>query len=251
MDDSKSPELAADQSGRVAVKVREELARRRMSRQQLAETARISLSTLEKTLNGSRPFTLATLVRLEGALGLPLRPDPSEPVPVRTGAAAPELGAYTYDAVKWLMGDYVTLRPSFGGQDAIYAYRTSIVWDDDADCLAFRETGREDRLFAQQGVVSVPNKSGHIYLHTNTDGQFRLAILGRPQIEGEMYGILATLQAGQGTQLVPVSVPYALVPLGEGEPLLGRVTPEADAYAGYKAHLSRIMTDGFARLLGA
>jgi transcriptional regulator with XRE-family HTH domain len=248
MDITESPELAADQSGRIAVKVREELARRHMSRQQLAELARISLSTLEKSLNGSRPFTLTTLVRLEAALGVSLRPEAA--APARYGSASEELGAYTYDAVKWLMGDYITLRPSFGGQDAIYAYRTTIAWDTDTACLAFREADREDKLFAQHGVVSVPNKSGYIYLHTNTDGQFRLAILSRPQIEGEMYGLLTTLQVGPGTLLVPVSVPYALVPFGVESPALGRIMPDAEAYAGYKAHLSRIVGDGFARLLG-
>jgi hypothetical protein len=64
-----------------------------------------------------------------------------------------------------------------------------------------------------------------------------------------MYGILATLQAGPGTMLVPVSVPYALVPMGGAKLVLGRVTPDNAVYARYKAHLSRIMTDGFARLL--
>lgn len=248
MDTTESAELAADQGQRVATRVREELARRHMSRQQLAEIARISLSTLEKSLNGSRPFTLTTLVRLEAALGVSLRPEMAA-APVKHGSASPELGAYTYDAVKWLMGDYVTLRPSFGGQDAIYAYRTTIAWDTDAACLAFREADREDKLFAQHGVVSVPNKSGYIYLHTNTDGQFRLAILSRPQIEGEMYGLLTTLQVGPGTLLVPVSVPYALVPFGVEGPALGRIMPDAEAYAGYKAHLSRIVSDGFARLM--
>ncbi|HVZ30604.1 MAG TPA: helix-turn-helix transcriptional regulator [Asticcacaulis sp.] len=248
MHDSKSAEEVADEAGRIAVKIREELARRHMSRQQLAEAARLSLSTLEKTLNGSRPFTLSTLVRLEAALGIALRPDKTEHAAPR-GSASPELGAYTYDAVKWLIGDYLTLRPSFSIPDGIYAYRTAIAWDAEADCLAFRETDREDAWFAQKGMVSVPNKSGHIYLHTNTDGQFRLAILGRPLIGGEMYGILATLQAGQGTQLVPVSVPYALVPMAEGNPVLGRITPDADVHARYKAHLSRIVAEGFARLL--
>lgn len=244
MDNTHSPD-------QIATTLREELARRRMSRQQLAEIARISLSTLEKSLNGSRPFTLATLVRLEAALGVTLRPDRPKPAPepARNGSAPPELGAYTYDAVNWLAGDYLTLRPSFGGQGAIYAYRTAIAWDLDAACLVFREADREDKLFAQHGVVSVPNKSGHIYLHTNTDGQFRLAILGRPQIEGEMYGVLSTLQVGPGTLLVPVSVPYALVPMGGAQPELGRIAPDSPVYADYKAHLARIIDDGFARLL--
>ena len=99
-------------------------------------------------------------------------------------------------------------------------------------------------------MVSVPNKSGHIYLHTNDDGQFRLAILGRPLIGGEMYGLLATLQAGSGTQLVPVSAPFALIPFGKDSRNLGRITPADAAYAGYRAHLARVIEGGFARLLG-
>src|ERR1700749_1137456 len=67
-------DLSEEQSQAVAVRVREALARRRMSRQQLADQAKISVSTLEKALAGRRPFTLATLLRLEEALGLPPRP---------------------------------------------------------------------------------------------------------------------------------------------------------------------------------
>ncbi|HEX6661809.1 MAG TPA: hypothetical protein VF067_08080, partial [Sphingomicrobium sp.] len=58
-------ELSAEGSQAVALIVREELARRRLSRQWLADQARVSLSTLEKALVGSRPFTLTTVVRLE------------------------------------------------------------------------------------------------------------------------------------------------------------------------------------------
>ena len=66
-------QLSSEQSRMVAATVREEIARRRMSRQQLADRARISISTLEKALSGRRPFTLATTIRLEEALGVTLR----------------------------------------------------------------------------------------------------------------------------------------------------------------------------------
>ena len=66
-------QLSDEQSRSVAALVREALARRRISRQQLADQAKISISTLEKALAGRRPFTLATTIRLEEALGLPLR----------------------------------------------------------------------------------------------------------------------------------------------------------------------------------
>ena len=66
-------QLSAEQSRQIAETIREEIARRRMSRQALAEQAKLSLSTLEKVLGGRRPFTLATTVRLEQALGVSLR----------------------------------------------------------------------------------------------------------------------------------------------------------------------------------
>ncbi len=248
MTDVKSSDLSLEASAAIAVRVREELARRRMSRRGLADLARISLSTLEKALNGSRPFTLATVVRLEQALSLRLRGDDVESQPAPASAAlATSLGAYTPEAVKWLEGDYLTLRPSFEIKDAIFAYRTLINWDADQGCLAFREAERQDAPFSQRGVVSVPNKSGHVYLHTNTDGQLRLAILGRPLIGGEMYGLLATLHAGMGTQLMPVSVPIALIPSSATPGIFGRVLPGDGAYDVYRGHLDRITERGFAK----
>jgi len=249
MAEAKSTDLSAAASAALAVRVREELARRRLSRQGLADLARISLSTLEKALNGNRPFTLATVVRLEAALGMTLRAaemPAAMAVPANT-AAPGYLGAYTADAVRWLEGDYLTLRPSLEVPGAVFAYRTQIAWDGQA--LAFRESDRQDAPFAQRGVVSVPNKSGHIYLHTNDDGQFRLGMLCRPLISGEMYGLLATLQAASGAQLLPVSVPLALVPFTATAGVLGRVLPGDAAHPAYRAHLAKVTEGGFARFV--
>ena len=65
--------LTDGESRTIAAAVREEIARRRISRQYLADMARISISTLEKALSDRRPFTLATTIRLEEALGRKLR----------------------------------------------------------------------------------------------------------------------------------------------------------------------------------
>lgn len=101
---SPDKQLSAEQSRQVAELVREELARRRISRQALAEQAKLSLSTLEKVLGGRRPFTLATTVRLEQALGVPLRkgkgPDAAPPPAAVNGEVSPDgLGAYSRRAV--------------------------------------------------------------------------------------------------------------------------------------------------------
>lgn len=244
-------ELGRAESGAVADLIREELARRRMSRQALADLAKISISTLEKALAGSRPFTLATMVRLEEALGRRLReqqPAPGAPSG-SNGFAPPELGSYSRPAMSWIEGEYLTLRPSFGDPDAVYAYRTDIFWSDETSRMVFREGGRLDAAFTQFGEVSAPHQSGHIYLVTNRHGQHRLIVLSRPTIEGAMYGVLTTLQAGRGSQLTPVSATIAFLPLKRGEAAVeGRVGPRDADYARCRRHLDRVKQDGFAVL---
>jgi transcriptional regulator with XRE-family HTH domain len=259
-DEQRKPPLTTDtqltdeQSRKVAAAIREELARRRISRQQLAEQAKLSLSTLEKALGGRRPFTLATTVRIEQALGVSLRkadaPAPAEPktAPAANGDVSPDsLGSYSRRAVSWLEGNYVTLRPSFGEKGAIYAYRTEIAWDAAASCLIFRERERSDAAYAQFGEVAVPNQSGHIYLVTNRHGQHRLITISRPTITGELYGILTTLLSGRGSALTPIAAPVALLPIANiAEPSFGRVS-EGDAnYEAYRKHLQKTIDEPFA-----
>ncbi len=248
-------DLSQDQSRAIAAAVREELARRRISRQRLADDARISISTLEKALAGRRPFTLATTIRLEEALGRRLR-DPARPASrpaasSTTSALAPDdLGAYARLAVGWLEGEYLTIRPSFEGVDVIFAYRTEIVWDETASALAFRETAREDSAFTQQGLVSLPTQSGMIYLVTNSHGQYRLGVFSHPTIKGELYGLLTTLYAGTGSHLTPSSAAVALLPLRAWpDPDYGKITPSHPRHAAYRSHLDRIVDQGFARFL--
>jgi transcriptional regulator with XRE-family HTH domain len=247
------PNLPANDTQTAIARVREELARRRISRQRLADEAKISVSTLEKVLSGRRPFTLATLVRLEDSLGISLRGKKSPAINGRdrSSVAPDELGNYARPSVTWLEGSYLTLIPSFGERAAISAYRTEIGWDDAQSCLSFRESDRVDSAFTQFGCVSMPNQTGHIYLVTNRHGQQRLAILARPTNGGAMHGILSTLYAGRGAQLTPVAVPIVLTPLG-GKPVasFGRITTGHTDYARYRTILKRTLDDGFAVLMG-
>jgi transcriptional regulator with XRE-family HTH domain len=242
-------QLTDAQSRQIAATIREELARRRISRQQLAEQAKLSISTLEKALGGRRPFTLATTVRLEQALGVSLRKGSEE---TANGDVAPDsLGAYSRRAVTWMEGTYVTVRPSFSEPDAIYAYCTEIVWDAKASCLTFREGERVDAAFAQHGEVAVPNQSGHIYLVTIRDGQHRLITVSRPTIQGAMYGIIATLRAGRGSQLTPVAAPIAYLPIRNiASPRFGRIMPGETNHELYRAELRRTMDEPFALFIG-
>lgn len=235
-----------DQHSAVAL-IREELARRRMSRAELAAQAKISLSSLEKALSGQRAFTEQILVRIEDALKLKLRTRSAAP----TGIAPEWLGSYARAAVQWIEGEYLTLRPASGEPDAVYAYRTGIAWDDGQSLLAFHESDRLDGAYAQAGTVSIPHQTGHVYLLTSKHGQYRLAILSRPTIANEMFGVLTTLQTGRGSQLMPVATVLALLPMAslKEKPALGRVSPGSAGHAFYKSILARATGEDFARLL--
>jgi DNA-binding phage protein len=243
-------DLETRQSEDVALQVREELARRRLSRQWLADEAKVSVSTLEKALSGRRPFTLPTVVRLEEALGLKLRRPEHAPDHPANGLAPDDLGAYSRASVHWLEGDYLTLRPSFSDPEAVYAYRTLIEWKDDLSHLCFHEAARMDAEFSQSGSVSFPHVSGHIYLVTEQFGQYRMAIFGRPTITGEMNGVLTTLIAGDGSQLTPAAAPIALVPIRSGaDPQFGIVKQGQACFDDYRERIDRITGKKFAQLL--
>ena len=238
-------ELTAEGSESVALVVREELARRRLSRQWLADEAKVSLSTLEKALAGRRPFTLATVVRLEDVLGTSLR------APIRREEPklfAPEtMGAYARPAVQWLEATYLTLRPSFSEEGAVFAYLTSISWDDVNGHLVFSEASRTDSEYEQKGFVSFPNISGAIYLVTIWQGQYRVALLNRPSGRW-LSGILLTLAAGEGAQLTPASLPIVLLPMSEGEEkTVGVVRAGDPAYEEYRTCVDRVTQRGYAR----
>jgi len=234
----------------IAFRLREEIARQRLSRARLADAARLSVSTLEKALSGRRRFTLATVVRLEDALGASLREEPVAD-PVTPALAPPEMGSYARPAVQWIEGEYVTLRASFGVEGAVYAYRTEIRWSSRKGHLVFAESDRMDTCFEQAGFVSMPHLSGHTYLMTSEGGQYRMIMLGRATREARMFGLLSTLQVGQGSQLVPVSCPVALVPMDQViEPVFGLVREEEPRAEGYRAVLDTAVTNDFCRLRG-
>ena len=240
-------ELLQGESQSIALRLREELARRRISRQALADMARISLSTLEKALSGSRPFTLATVVRIEDVLDASLRA--SAPAARAEPTLAPEsMGAYSRPAVGWIEGAYLTLRPSFDTPGSVYAYRTEIAWDDQAGHLRFGEHDRADSAFAQTGYVSMPNLSGHTYLITSEAGQYRMIMLGRATREQRMFGLLTTLQVGAGSQLVPVACPIALAPFEQiPDARLGLIDAADPLAAVYRAVLDTATASDFCR----
>jgi len=83
-------------------------------------------------LGGRRPFTLATIVRLEQALGASLRKSEACCRPQPWSSAASRLTASgPIRAVAWAGSrDLSDGAAVLWRQEAIYAYRTEIAWDD-------------------------------------------------------------------------------------------------------------------------
>lgn len=124
------------------------------------------------------------------------------------------------------------------------------VWDDGASRLIFRESERLDTAFTQDGSVSVPHQSGYIYLVTNKFGQYRLVIVARPTINGEMHGILTTLQAGRGSQLTPIATAIVLIPIETlTDVVFGRIGKSHPCYQRYSGYLRRTVEEPFALFL--
>ncbi|MEQ1671369.1 MAG: helix-turn-helix transcriptional regulator [Hyphomicrobium sp.] len=257
MSTSKLRNFSGFDSETLSNRVREELARRRMTRQALADASKISISTLEKVLAGRRAFTLGTIVRLEEGLGAklldrtPLNGNNGHAPDANNGTAPDGLGNYNRAAVSWLEGSYLTLRPSFGERGAVYAYRTDISWDDATSTLVFRELERTDKDYAQFGSVAVPHQSGHIYLVTNRHGQHRMIVVAKPTIQGEMHGLLTTLQSGRGAHLSPVATPIVMKAVRDlaAKVHYGRIAPSHPAHASYSALLRKTLSDNFAAFL--
>ena len=235
------------------MRIREELARRRMARASLADAAKISLSSLEKSLSGQRPFTDQTLIRIEKALGLSFQRSVNLDETAQVKVAPENMGSYARASVKWLEGSFLTLRPASTNPDAVYAYETLIFWDFETEHLHFREMGRTDSIYAQMGSVAVPHQSGQIYLTTNKHGQHRTAILSRQVITGELYGLLLTLQTGLGAHLSPVAMPLVLIPMEnlDDDTPRGLVSADHPMHAELKARLDKTLGEGFALMLGA
>ena len=98
----------------------------------------------------------------------------------------------------------------------------------------------------QKGFVSFPNLSGAIYLVTISEGQYRVAILNRPS-GGHMTGILLTLAAGQGAQLIPAAVPLAMLSTSKRpDTVVGVIRDGDQCFAEYRECVDRVTGRGFA-----
>ena len=180
--------MATRETSPVALLIKQELAKKRMSRASLAADAKISLSALEKGLSGQRSFSDTAMIRMEEVLGINLRP--------QQGLSAPdEMGGYARTSVSWLEGNYLTIRPSSKRADDLFTYITDVTWNHDRNHLVFHEMARLDSAYAQKGDVAIPHQTGHIYFTTNRHGHRHRLMLMRRQLPSPANSMACTTHA--------------------------------------------------------
>ena len=200
----------------------------------------LSKSSIEKLFQGD--FTERTLNKVEGILKTSFQRQPN----ARDDTAAKSVGGYVFDAVEYLQGDYLCVRPMFANPANFNAYLISITWSDAQKCLVFEEKSRFDGKYRQVGTVYIPFGTAFMNLVSSSAGNVRTILLSLPDSEDMMRGIISTLSNPKGSIYIPVAAPIVLRKLRAGEePELGVIARDNRRYAEYQSWLTTVLTEEF------
>lgn len=200
----------------------------------------LSKSSIEKLFQGD--FTERTLNKVEGILKTGFQRQAAD----REDTAAKSVGGYVFDAVEYLQGDYLCVRPMFANPASFNAYLIAISWSDEQKCLVFEEKSRFDGKYRQTGTVYIPFGTSFMNLVSSTAGNVRTVLLSLPDSEGMMRGIINTLSNPKGSIYIPVAAPIVLRKLRAAEePELGVISADHRRYAEYRSWLATVLTEEF------
>ena len=200
----------------------------------------LSKSSIEKLFQGD--FTERTLNKVEGILKTTFQRK-STP---REDTAAKSVGGYVFDAVDYLQGDYLCVRPMFADPANFNAYLITIAWSDEQKCLVFEEKSRFDGKYKQKGTVYIPFGTAFMNLVSSSAGNVRTVLLSLPDTEDMMRGIISTLSNPRGSIYIPVAAPIVLRKLRTAEePELGIITKNHPSHDEYRSWLATVLTEEF------
>ncbi|MDO9298375.1 hypothetical protein, partial [Bradyrhizobium sp.] len=200
----------------------------------------LSKSSIEKLFQGD--FTERTLNKVEGILKTSFQ----RQARVKDDTAAKSVGGYVFDAVEYLQGDYLCVRPMFANPANFNAYLISIAWSDAQKCLVFEEKSRFDGKYRQVGTVYIPFGTAFMNLVSSSAGNVRTVLLSLPDTEDMMRGIISTLSNPKGSIYIPVAAPIVLRKLRAGEePELGVIARDNRRYGEYQSWLATVLTEEF------
>jgi hypothetical protein len=242
--------------------IRTAMVEKKLTQAELADAADCHEKTIQnllhaKSVRDQTLFDVAMVLGLdyqrlkEGWFGAMSTAQPME-LKGEGGVVAPVyMGAYTRAAVDHYIGSYLTIRPAFAKPEAIVAFRTDIVWDPEWPSLLFEERDRPDVLFSHRGRVYIPSSSMFIHLVSLTKGAMRMVLVSQIDQEGEMRGLITTLNKQRAT-FVPVAAPIVYAKRGDFKGVaLGEITARNAEYKAYKTLLETTTQEGYARLIGA
>src|SRR5476649_141308 len=209
------------------------LARKDLTREHLSK------SSIEKLFQGD--FTERTLNKIEGVLKTSFQ----RPSAIKE-TAAKSVGGYVFDAVEYLQGDYLCIRPMFANPANFNAYLVTISWSDQRKCLVFEEKSRFDGKYRQQGTVHIPFGTSYMNLVSASAGNVRTILLSLPDSDDMMRGIISTLSNPKGSVYIPVAAPIVLRKLRKAEePELGIIAEHHRRYGEYQSSLATVLTEEF------
>jgi hypothetical protein len=200
----------------------------------------LSKSSIEKLFQGD--FTERTLNKVEGILKTSFRAPPA----AREDTADRSVGGYVFDAVDYLQGDYLCVRPMFATPANFNAYLVTITWSDERKCLVFEEKSRFDGKYRQKGTVHIPFGTAYMNLVSANAGNVRTILLSLPDSDGMMRGIISTLSNPKGSVYIPVAAPMVLRKLRKAEePELGIIAENHRSHDEYRSWLATVLTEEF------
>ncbi len=244
-----------------ARRIRVEMAKQGITREALAERARVKERTLGNLLAGHpvRDLTVAKLARVLGIdLDTVFTPIASGKV---TAAVAPAIelqrageayGGYMLSSYEPYIGTYVAIRRVFTDDTQLYRSVFEIDWDDGLSRLRFLELqrfrGADNRAVSSShaGGIHISPHTGLIQLLTTYQGALRLITLTRFRMgDIRLRGLILT-QSDRDRYFQPaVSAIYlekleGNQPLASLERLVGPVGPDDPVFAAAAAELDRI-----------
>ena len=200
----------------------------------------LSKSSIEKLFQGD--FTERTLNKVEGILKTSFRASSA----IREDTADRSVGGYVFDAVEYLQGDYLCVRPMFANPANFNAYLVTISWSDQRKCLVFEEKSRFDGKYRQQGTVHIPFGTAYMNLVSASAGNMRTILLSLPDSDDIMRGIISTLSNPKGSVYIPVAAPIVLRKLRKAEePELGIIAEHHRSHGEYQSWLATVLTEEF------
>jgi len=204
----------------------------------------LSKSTIEKLFQGD--FTERTLNKVQSILKTTFARAEATTVAARKDVAPRSVGGYAFDAVEFLQGDYLCIRPLFTNPTNINAYVTNISWSDRDKSLVFVERARSDAKYSQQGIVYVPFGTSFMNLVTLDVGSVRTVLLSLPDDDGLSRGIVSTLSNPKGNVHIPAASPIVLKKVrADAKPETGIISAEHRCYDEYLTLLSSVMAEEY------